>query len=776
MIERLLDRLALFALRRPGAILAGGLCAAIVSLYAFTVPVDLSFAGVMDRTQPEVARYFAASDRYGLGGILPVLLEGPEERLDEAVLEARVALDGLDEVRSVLVPPPRDWLVSRAPFLVDRPVFDRWVALAEEPPSLAGSRAIMQSLETMADRRAPPAPPGERLITVMMSRDSFELALDADDFPVIRRTVQEAVSPLGVSARFAGMPAIITQEREATLERLQVLGPLSLVLVLAILLFVERRWLVLASIAVPMLLSVGCTLALIGGLAGRLTLMESIFGVLVFGLGIDIAIHLLLRTREERAAGRDFETSLHRAIRGTGRGVVASAVTTAGAFAILTLSPDPVFQRLGLAGGLGLTLCLLFLMAMLPAEWLLIESRRPSSALPRRLPGASWLGRIAGACRRHPTTVLAVGAVVIALGALELRAVRYETDLERVFSEDIDAVDTARRIHELFGIDPSPWFVAADDLETARRLTEAFEADPTFDRVESLALVLRPDAEGRQAILDALAPGLARRIRERELAAMERDEPAAALAREALEPLSLLLAAQTVGPPERDALPASLADRWIGPDGALLVYAFPAEPALDSEVAARERRAAQAIAPEATSMSAIYEALIGTDRPWLTPIVIGAAVFIAVVVALDLRSLRLAALALVPVSASAITTVGLLTAMGFSFNTVTLVAVPMLLGLGVDDGIHTVHRILEQPDAPLRETVGSVATSIALTTATTCASVGLLLFTRHPGIESVATLLLVGLPMSLLATVTLLPASAVLLGARTLSQRRALGA
>jgi predicted RND superfamily exporter protein len=155
------------------------------------------------------------------------------------------------------------------------------------------------------------------------------------------------------------------------------------------------------------------------------------------------------------------------------------------------------------------------------------------------------------------------------------------------------------------------------------------------------------------------------------------------------------------------------------------------------------------------------------------PIVIAVAIFVAVVVALDLRSLRLAALALVPVSASAIVTVGLLTATGFSFNTVTLVAVPMLLGLGVDDGIHTVHRILEQPDAPLRETVGSVATSIALTTATTCASVGLLLFTRHPGIESVATLLLVGLPMSLLATVTLLPASAVLLGARTLSRRRA---
>ena len=125
---------------------------------------------------------------------------------------------------------------------------------------------------------------------------------------------------------------------------------------------------------------------------------------------------------------------------------------------------------------------------------------------------------------------------------------------------------------------------------------------------------------------------------------------------------------------------------------------------------------------------------------------------------------KLAALALTPVAASAVATVGLLTAFGFSFNTVTLVAIPMLLGIGVDDGIHVVHRLKEQPAARLAASVGSVATSIALTTATTCASIAMLLFTRHPGIESVAILLLVGLPMALLATVTLIPAVAVGLG------------
>jgi predicted exporter len=356
--------------------------------------------------------------------------------------------------------------------------------------------------------------------------------------------------------------------------------------------------------------------------------------------------------------------------------------------------------------------------------------------------------------------VIAIAGALVLVAGAELGAVRYETNLERVFSRDIEAVDTARRIHALFGLDPGPWVVPADDLDEARRLTAAFEADPTFGRVESLALVLRDDVDARERILDALAPELARRIRSRETAAREQGGVAAERTREALEPLSLLLAAQVLGPPRMDALPAALSRRLTGPDGELLLFAFPAEPALDSEVAALERRAAQAIDPRATSMSAIYEALIGTNRPWLPPILVGVLVFVAGVIRLDLGSARLTLLALLPAAVSLVVTVGGLTAAGFAFNTVTLVAIPVLFGLAVDDGIHVVHRMLEQPDAPLREAVGSVARSIGLTTATTCASVGLLLFTRHPGIESVAILLGVGLPVSLVATVTLVPAVA----------------
>lgn len=760
MIERLLEQVAHSSRLHPRRILVLVAAGLIASGYAFTVPLDFSFSSVMDREHPEVARYFAASAKYGLGGMLPLLIEGPEQQLDRAAVAVRRALDGLHAVRSVIPEPPREWLRARAPWLVEADVFASWLELVQGPPSLEGSRTLGLSLQAMEARLAPPPPAGSRLIVIVMARDTFELALDADDFPLIRRVVEETLAPFGVAGRFAGMPAIITQEQEATIERMRVLGPLSLVLVLAILLSVERRPLVLASIGVPMLLSVGCTLGIIGFAAGKLTLMESIFGVMIFGLGIDFAIHLLLRVREERASGLDFDASMHRALIGTGRGIVAGAITTAGAFLILAFAPDPVFYRLGLSGGLGLLLCLVFLLLMLPVQWAWIESRSPAPQRLRQSPQQTWLGTIAGICERAPLPVLAVGVLLIVASGFEMRSLRYETNLEKVFSRDIDAVSTARSIHQRFGVDPGPWLVAAEDVESARRLVAAFDADPMFARTDSLVGLFRPDVAERREALDALAPDLTSRVRARQLVAQQLGGAAALEANEALEPLMLLLNAHALGPPQRDELPGPLAERLMGPDGELLVFAFAAHPSLDSAAAARERRAAQAIDPSATSMNAIYEALIGTDRPWMPPIMVAVVIFITLVIRLDLGSLRLTALALIPVVTSATLTLGLLAAMDFSFNTVTLVAVPLLLGLAVDDGIHVVHRMLEQPGAPLHEAVASVSRSIALTTATTCGSVALLLFTRHPGIESVAILLLIGLPMALLATVALMPAAA----------------
>ena len=222
----------------------------------------------------------------------------------------------------------------------------------------------------------------------------------------------------------------------------------------------------------------------------------------------------------------------------------------------------------------------------------------------------------------------------------------------------------------------------------------------------------------------------------------------------------VLQQAATLGPPAADNLPAGLRRRLIGPGGELLVLAYSARPSMDGLAARAERLAAQAIHPEATGVGIILETTMAADRPWASTVLFGIVAFVAVVLLIDFRDARLAALAIVPVLIGLTVTIGILCWSGIAFNIMTTLVVPLIIGLGVDDGIHVVHRIKEDPSLPVDAAATSVGRAIVMTTATTCSSFSVLLFTDHPGLETMGLVMLIGLPICLLASVTTLPALA----------------
>ena len=90
--------------------------------------------------------------------------------------------------------------------------------------------------------------------------------------------------------------------------------------------------------------------------------------------------------------------------------------------------------------------------------------------------------------------------------------------------------------------------------------------------------------------------------------------------------------------------------------------------------------------------------------------------------------------------------------------------------MGVDDGLHVVHRMIEEPNLSAHEATLSVSRAITMTTLTTCSSFCVLLASNHPGMESMAWTLLIGLPICFVASATLIPALAVLLKIRSAPQ------
>jgi len=195
-----------------------------------------------------------------------------------------------------------------------------------------------------------------------------------------------------------------------------------------------------------------------------------------------------------------------------------------------------------------------------------------------------------------------------------------------------------------------------------------------------------------------------------------------------------------------------------------LVFAYPQKAHLDGILFMEERLALEEIHGDISGMGNAIEGVMNAERPWLFPLSGAIVIFVGVLLFIDSRNVKWMLVSLVPVSFGCIISLGTFLWLDKAFNAMMLLSGPLIVGLGVDDGIHVVHRMREDVTVPAYKSTDSVGQAIVMTTLTTCTSFAALLYADHPGMESLSLVLLVGLPMCLLASITMVPALAVLFG------------
>jgi predicted RND superfamily exporter protein len=133
-------------------------------------------------------------------------------------------------------------------------------------------------------------------------------------------------------------------------------------------------------------------------------------------------------------------------------------------------------------------------------------------------------------------------------------------------------------------------------------------------------------------------------------------------------------------------------------------------------------------------------------------------VFIALVV--DFRNLRDTFIAILPPVAGAALMAGAMAIFHVDLNPLNLVVLPLILGIGVDDGIHIVHDYRRQVARGSRSYVpsGETVTGVILTSLTTAVGFGSLLIAGHQGLVSVGLVMVLGVTSCMLVALVPLPA------------------
>jgi hopanoid biosynthesis associated RND transporter like protein HpnN len=215
-----------------------------------------------------------------------------------------------------------------------------------------------------------------------------------------------------------------------------------------------------------------------------------------------------------------------------------------------------------------------------------------------------------------------------------------------------------------------------------------------------------------------------------------------------------------------DDLPVGLRERYLGHNGKWLLRVFAKESLWDFEPLEHFCQQIRTVDEEATGKPFGTVEGLKAMKNGLQNAGVYAFGVIVLVLLLDFRSLKNTLIAVAPLVMGVSLTLGVMGLFGVALNPANMIAFPLILGVGVDNGVHVLH------DYVLRRAAGQTGISYAIgrgvlvKALTTMIGFGTLMISTERGLAGLGFILTLGVGCSMVTALVLLPALLHLLGGR----------
>lgn len=565
-----------------------------------------------------------------------------------------------------------------------------------------------------------------------------------------------------VTIRYTGRPAFVS-EIGGGMER-DLAGPSAGTLAVIALLFylAHRRWRPLFWLLALLVMILAGTLAIGGLVYGTLSVVSLGFASILLGLAEDFGIVLYQESRTHP------HLSLREIRREAAPGIWWSALTTAGAFLLLNLSSLPGLGQLGTLVAIGVALAAgIMLYAYLP-PLLRTERRTPIRRVATSFAHAR-MGIAAPRTRTQLAWATTAGLFVAGILFLCLKPPRFDQSPDALKPRNSQANAAIEELKLRLNRQQEPlWIVVEgrDEAEVARRLAAI---EPVLQRALlnqliagfTLPAALWPQARHQEANRSA-ALGLAARRNELERATLAAGfaSNAFAIADHVLETWKHAAARTGVFWPDNDN------SRWVLEK---LIARAPNSLLSIGLVHPGQREAA----PSFRELSDLSDEL-RREGVWLSGwellgptmsrvvtrdlarVLLPITALVLVTLWLAFRSWRDVFWSIATLGFSALGLHLVMALAGWSWNMMNLMALPLLLGMGVDFSIH-IQLALRRHHGNVELVRRSVGRALLLAGSTTVAGFASLAFASNTGIAGLGKVCAVGIICAMLTAVYLLP-------------------
>jgi len=528
------------------------------------------------------------------------------------------------------------------------------------------------------------------------------------------------------------------------------------------------------------------------GFIGPFNEMLQMIPILLIGLGVDYAIHLTARYREEIGAGADVVDAATKATRTVGVALVLATVTTAVGFLTNLVSPIGAIADFGVLASVGIGSAFLLMLTFVPAIRILLDRRAERAGrLPVEAMGHSAeraLPRLMGAAsvfaERVPVIMLSIALAAGGLGAWGFTRLDTTFSFTDFVPQGSPLLATYDDLTEEFGggfgevtrvlIDGdvatvaahNALWVATNDINNTPDVVILGERALVDSPLEVLrSLTVSPEAGGDPATYDA---GFAETASDLGLMPDLTVAPGTDVA-------ALYTAAEEAAP---DAMSRVLASE----DGAYR-YAVMSIGTEAGEQRAMELRdnlaqdfdafnSVEATTAVPTSdyivIGAVVEALRASQALSIALTIVAAMALLVITFFIESRRPFLGVITILPVGLVVLWVFGMMTVSGISFNPITGMIASISIGIGVPYAIHITHRYQEDrircdsPEEAIRLTMTHTGGALAGSGFTTVAGFGILITSSLAPFQQFGQVVAYAIGFALVAAVLVLPSMLVL--------------
>ncbi len=555
----------------------------------------------------------------------------------------------------------------------------------------------------------------------------------------------------------------------------------TVVLLLGVFFIAYRSWkeYVVSSISIG--LAILAAFGLYSILQASLNPATAVAGAILAGLGVDYSVHVMSHVSHESAVpGMSLRRSIASALSKVAVPVVIASMTTIIAFIAVSRSSVQALREFSFLAAIGIACSVAAALILLPALMMVVRAR-PRALRSGDRGGPGFSARLVRTVSRAPRLTLIVSVIGWA-GFLTACWFLPSTDppgdrISEMHPHPNPPLQLQAEIDELFNESEETMFVwidsiEADDLVAAswdvtRRLRSEDVSDLGVVSTISLANLL-PDP--RSVALSQ--SGMSRFDVERFLGDFESAVDDSIFDPEAYADYTeflrrLFTESRAPGLPDLARFP-SIHGRLVGSDpggvaeGAVVVVELGGDRPDPVEVIGRlDRAVGETAGATLTGFSAIGRYLNEAVGSELFTLMSYALIIILFFLLVIFRSLAGILLVLLPCIFALPFVFAAMRLLGLEFNMINVIGFPLLVGIGIDDGIFLVclarnarRNLFEK--SILLQRFRSVFHAMLVTSATTTLAFGSLAFTSTPAIQSLGLITAIGVVGCLLATLLIL--------------------